>query len=453
MATIRLCLALLLAFAASAAAASSVTLQQVRVSSGSDRTRVVLGMGGSFKYEMFTLVAPDRVVIDIQNGQVADTLPSAFDGKGVVKRIRMGVHEDYLRVVLDLARRIDPQSFTLTPKGKRGYRLVVDLPTKNAPSPSHSVAKQAEPESDPEPTIKQPEAVQDGIVVVVDAGHGGKDSGAIGPHGTMEKVVVLEIARKLAAMIDAQPGMRAVMTRTGDYFLTLRQRIRKAQQVDADLFVSIHANAWKTPHPHGSSVYVLSLDGASSEHARWLAHRENHTGLLGGGLSLDKKDRAVASFMLGLVQSATIEASLNVAARVLDQLSQINDLHMETVQQAGFVVLKSPDIPSILVETAFITNPQEAQRLQSPEFQRKLARAVLQGIHGYFASYRPVGPLMAKRKHTVSRGETLSEIALQYGVSQAAIRRANDLESSTIRVGQTLVIPWTYESRVASIEQ
>lgn len=456
MATIRLCLGILLALAAGIAAASSVQLQNVRVSADPDNTRVVLGMASPFEYEIFTLDAPARVVIDIPAGQVADALPGAFGGEGVVKRIRMGVHDDYLRVVLDLAREIDPQSFTLTPQDNRGYRLVVDLATEGPPPSEPMVSRSESPttarQSQPEPTVKSADFTRDELVIVVDAGHGGQDPGAIGPRGTMEKEVVLGIARRLASMIDAQPGMRAVMTRKGDYFLTLRQRIRVAQKADADLFVSIHANAARVGAADGSSVYVLSRDGATSEHARWLAHRENRAGLM-GGISLDKKSRALASFMLDLAQGASIEASLDVGARVLQQLSQINDLHKHSVQQAAFVVLKSPDIPSILVETAFISNPREARKLQSPNFQRKLARSVLQGIHGYFASYRPVGPLMAKRKHAVSRGETLSEIALHYGVSPAAIRRANDLASSTIRVGQTLVIPRNYQSRVAAIGQ
>lgn len=463
MRTISCWLALFAALFAGVAGAAAVQLQDVRMWTGTDRTRVILDLDSKFHYDLFTLDGPARVVIDIRNADTAAGVAESLPGEGLVKRIRTGVHDDFVRVVLDLARDIQPRSASLAPKGEHGYRLVVDLKGRVKDALASTVAgaeadeekashsAPASKQANRQPVVQQADFVPEELVVAVDAGHGGQDPGAIGPHGTMEKDVVLQIARRLAAKIDAQPGMRAVMTRAGDYFLTLRERIKKAQKAHADLFVSIHANAARVGMAEGSSVYVLSREGATSEHARWLAHRENSADLL-GGVSLEHKDRDLASFMLDLAQGASIEASLDVGQRVLEQLSKINDLHKHTVQQAAFVVLKSPDIPSLLVETAFITNPVEVRQLQSAEFQRKLAAAVFRGIRGYFASYRPMGPLVAQREHQVRRGETLSGIALQYGVSTAAIRRANSLDSSVIRVGQVLVIPYPSRTRVAAID-
>lgn len=438
MRTIRLCLGTLLILVAGMASGQNAQLQDVRLWAAPDRTRVVLDMDAGFEHELFSLDGPQRVVIDMPDTARAEDVADSFKGKGFVERVRTGVRNaDDLRIVLDLARDVEPYSFTMAPKQDYGHRLVVDLETGDAGGQR-------------EPQARNPGPADRELVVAVDAGHGGEDSGASGPHGTEEKDVVLDITRRLASMIDDASGMRAVLTRDGDYYVGLRERIQKARNAQADLFVSVHADAFRDARADGSSVYVLSRDGASSEHARWLAKQENSADLIGGA-SLRNKDEDLASFMLDLSQGASIEASLDAGARVLEQLSQINELHKHSVQQAGFVVLKSPDIPSLLVETAFISNPAEERQLQSASHRRKLARAVLQGVRGYFASYRPADASVASaRKHDVTRGQTLSEIALRYSVSQSTIRRVNDLDSNAIQVGQTLMIPPPGQSHLAA---
>lgn len=355
-------------------AAAETTLQDVRVWAAPERTRVVFDLSAAAEHAVFTLDGPPRVVVDLHDADRAAALTGALEGKGTVERIRTGLHENGdLRVVLDLAASVPPKSFTLAPNGEYGHRLVVDL---EADDPGKAPAA-------PEQRYRNRD-----LVVAVDAGHGGEDPGAIGPSGTQEKGIVLQIARRLAARIEERPGMRAVMIRDGDYYVGLRERIEKARAAKADLFVSLHADAFPDRRARGASVYTLSRNGASSEHARWLAERENAADLI-GGVSLKDKDDELASFMLDLSQGASIEASLDVGGRVLGQLGDVAHLHKHEVQQAGFLVLKSPDIPSILVETAFISNPAEERRLRDPAYQRRLAEAVLDGVDGYLASYRP----------------------------------------------------------------
>ena len=279
-----------------------------------------------------------------------------------------------------------------------------------------------------------------GVHVVIDAGHGGKDPGAVGRRGTREKTVVLDIARKLAALIKKEPGMRPVMIREGDYYIGLRQRINKARKHNADLFISIHADAFRDRRARGSSVFVLSNRGASSEMARWLAAKENAADLA-GGVSIDDKDDVLASVLLDLSQSASREASHEVASNMLDELKRVGKTHKSTVQSAGFMVLKSPDIPSILVETAFISNPTEETNLRSSKYQEKLAKAMLNGIRDYFDNNPPPGTLRVARKHTIKSGDTLSEIAAAYQVSLSSLRGFNSLKSDRLRVGDTLRIP------------
>lgn len=450
-------LGLCAALASGLASAQDASLQDVRLWAAPERTRVVFDMNQSFEHEVFSLDNPARVVIDLPDTARAQSLAKSFEGKGVVGRVRTGIRNgDDLRVVLDLSQQVPPHSFTLTPEGDYGHRLVIDLEgaeagrTETTASASSGVGSADKTPERADPEAAQSRFGQRELVIAVDAGHGGEDPGAVGPSGTHEKDVVLKIARRLAGMIDAEPGMRAVLVRDGDYYLGLRERIEKAREAQADLFLSVHADAFRDRRARGSSVYVLSRSGASSEHARWLAERENSADLI-GGVSLRDKDKDLASFMLDLSQGASIEASLDAGARVLDQIGQINDLHKGEVQQAGFLVLKSPDIPSMLVETAFISNPAEERELTTSSHQRKLARAMLQGIRGYFASYRPPGTSVATaHKHEVRRGQTLSEIAVRYGVSVAAVRRVNDLDSDVIQVGDTLMIPPPGESRLAS---
>jgi N-acetylmuramoyl-L-alanine amidase len=277
-------------------------------------------------------------------------------------------------------------------------------------------------------------------VIAIDAGHGGKDHGATGRRGTREKTVVLSIARKLAELIRKEPGMRSVLIRDGDYFLGLRQRIDKARKHNADLFISIHADAFRDRRARGSSVFVLSRRGASSEMARWIAAKENAADLA-GGVSLDDKDDMLTGVLLDLSQSATLAASHEVAANMLGGLKRLGKTHKSTVQRAGFMVLKSPDIPSILVETAFISNPTEENNLRSSKHQEKLARAMLNGIRDYFDNHPPAGTMRVARKHRIKSGDTLSDIAAAYQVSLNSLRGFNSLKSDRLRVGETLRIP------------
>jgi N-acetylmuramoyl-L-alanine amidase len=278
------------------------------------------------------------------------------------------------------------------------------------------------------------------LVIAIDAGHGGDDTGAIGRSGTYEKDVVLSIARRLYAQVEKTPGMHPVLIRQGDYYIGLRQRIDKAREQKADLFISIHADSFRDQRVQGSSVFVLSNRGASSEMARWLAEKENASDLA-GGVSLDDKDQVLAEVLLDLSQNATIEASINVAGNMLGELQRLGKTHKSTVQQAGFVVLKSPDIPSVLVETAFISNPIEERKLRDARHQEALAVAMLRGIKQYFANHPPPGTRLAAREHVIRRGDTLGDIAQQYEVSLGTLKNFNELKSDVLYVGQTLRIP------------
>lgn len=285
------------------------------------------------------------------------------------------------------------------------------------------------------------------LIIAIDAGHGGKDVGARGPSGTHEKDVVLAIARKLAKLVEQEPGMRPVLVRDGDYFIRLRERMNKARKQRADLFVSIHADAFSDHRARGSSVFVVSERGATSEMARILADQENAADLV-GGVSLDDKDQLLKSVLLDLSKSASIEASMNVADNVLGELKQVGRVHKTRVQQAGFMVLKSPDVPSILVETAFISNPEEERMLRDARHQQRLAQAIMKGVRAYFRDNPPPGTVVAARdvsaagrEHVVRRGETLSEIAQRYDVSMDRLRVANGLADDTVRVGGVLRIP------------
>lgn len=427
---------LLAAAAVNALAAGRIQLQAVRQHVTSGQTQVVFDLNQPFKYEWFTLKQPRRVVIDFRNTVRGSQIPGKLAGKGVVGRIRTGIHKKGLRVVLDLDAKATPHVSVLGPQGQRGNRLVIDLPDKAA-------GKQP-----PTPVVSASSHHAGTFVVAVDAGHGGRDDGATGPDGIHEKTVTLAIARRLAKRIDAQPGMHAVLTRAADHYVGLRQRILKARKAEADLFVSIHADAFRSAGVQGASVYALSLRGATSEHARFLARRENAVDLI-GGLTLKNKDKTLASFMLDLSQSACIDAGLDFGARVLRHLSAVTPLHKSKVQQAAFVVLKSPDIPSILVETGFITNPHEERLLNSPAYQNGLAKAIVSGIKGYVASYRPSPSGATLATYTVRPGDTLSGIAARLQVSTTRLEKSNGLaDGDTIHSGQKLVIPDA--TRVAS---
>lgn len=411
--------------------AHAAEISGIRVWSAPDNTRVVLDLTGSVDHKLFTLSDPHRVVVDLSGVRLADSADGVDATAGVVKRIRSGPRNGKdLRLVLDLSQPTKPRSFLLKPNAEYGHRLVVDLGGNGDIHPARPV-KAAKP-------VKASRARD--LVIAIDAGHGGEDPGARGPRGTREKTVVLQIAKRLEKLVNSETAFRAVMIRDGDYFIPLRKRARKAHEQRADLFVSIHADAFHNRRARGSSVYVLSSRGASSEMARILAVNENAADLV-GGVSLNDKDDLLKTVLLDLSQAASIEASMEVGENVLGQLRRLGKVHKRRVQQAGFVVLKSPDIPSILVETAFISNPGEERQLRNGKHQQKLAAAILQGIKAYFRNNPPPGTLMAQRQHVIRRGDTLSEIAQQYDVSMIQLRDANRIKGNSLRVGDVLKIP------------
>lgn len=348
---------------------------------------------------------PERLVVDLEGVEISPAL-AELDGKVAtgdpyieklrVARNRPGV----VRLVLDLKTEVKPQVFTLKPVAEYGHRLVLDLYPLIAPDPLAALIAQSEKTVPPPVVEKTPgknaekPKVARLATIVIDAGHGGEDPGARGRLGSREKDITLTIARRLKALIDGEPEMRAVLTRDADYYLPLQARVDKARRVKADLFVSVHADAFIRPHARGSSVFALSERRATSEAARWLAKKENEADLV-GGVNLDVKDRYLAQTLLDLSQTATIDYSLRLGNAVLGELGQVNTLHKARVEQASFAVLKSPDVPSILVETAFISNPDEEKRLNDDTYQDQLARAILAGIKRYLAKHppRPQSPL------------------------------------------------------------
>jgi N-acetylmuramoyl-L-alanine amidase len=411
---------------------AAVRLEGVRLWTAPDHTRLVFDIDRPVEHSVFALENPDRLVIDLRDTRLQGDLDTGELSNRQVSGVRYGKRGDGdLRVVLDLWRAVRPKSFLLMPQQQYGHRLVVDLHDRGGDG-TPAVAKSIDELGD----------LRD-VVVAVDAGHGGEDPGAIGPRRKREKDVTLAIARRLKAVIDAEPGMRAVLTRDGDYYIPLRKRMAIARQHRADLFVSVHADAFRDKRVHGSSVYVLSRRGASSEAARWLAAQENSADLV-GGVSLDDKDGVLASVLLDLSQSATQQASQAAARRIYDHLGRVGKVHGNRVQRAGFVVLKSPDIPSVLVETGFISNPGEERRLTDGAYQKQLAEAILAGVREYFREEPPPGTLLAqqrRRKHVIRPGDTLSEIAERYQVSLSMLREHNRIRGDRIRIGQVLTIP------------
>lgn len=415
---------------------AATTVENIRVWSENGRTRVVLDLSGRAEHNIFTLRGPDRLVVDLKNSRLAGALDNLPKGSGSIRSVRTGLRENgQLRVVLDLNESVRSRSFTAGPNDQYGDRLVIDLHQQG----SIRAVKRASEEY---------VAGRD-IVIAVDPGHGGYDPGAIGRAKTREKDVALAVGRQLARRIDAEPGMKAILVRNGDYYVDHRERMEIARRNKADLFISIHADAVDDRRARGASVYVLSLKGASDEAAQRLAQRENASDLV-GGVSLKDKDAVLASVLLDLSQNAALSAGLDIGAEVIAQLARLGKVHRRTVQQAGFLVLKSPDVPSILVETAYISNPEEEKKLRSQSHQQKLANAILVGVRKYFYENPPPNTQLAMNlqrsptkqvNHVISRGDTLSEIAERYNVSMSAIRSANNLSSDNVRIGQKLTIP------------
>jgi N-acetylmuramoyl-L-alanine amidase len=416
-------------------------IEGVRLHDAPEYTRVVFDTSGPVDYHVFTLTNPHRIVIDL----TATRPRPGFDLNGVpvngtaIRGIR-GAPRDggNYRVVLDVDRALSPNGFVLAPVAPHGHRLVIDL---------HGAGRSAA-----RSTATVPRGENREIVVAIDAGHGGEDPGAIGVGGVYEKHVVLAIAREVKRLLDAERGFRGELVRTGDYYVPLRQRTQIARdRMRADLFVSIHADAFHNQRARGASVYTLSDRGATSEAARWLAERENRSDLIGGvgNVTLTDKDDLLAHVLLDLSMDASRSASIEAAEAVLRRLGNSTQIHQRRIEQAGFAVLKSPDVPSILVETGYLSNPDEARLLAQPDHQRRIARAIYEGIVDYLAAHPPPDTLVAARnqeegrRYIIQRGDTLSHIAQRHNVSTRRLREANRLSSDTIRVGQVLVIPST----------
>jgi len=392
---------------------AATQIASVRVWPAQEYTRLTLESGAPILYNIFTVGTPARLVLDLEDVEFNATLEQ-LPGKispadPYVSGVRIGRFKPgVVRLVLDLKAQVKPQVFVLQPVGDYGHRLVLDVYPLEEPadpimallgrkgSASATVSPPENPEKSEKPAASfngrkavQATDVARLITVAIDAGHGGEDPGAKGRSGTHEKHVTLAIARKLKALVDDEPNMRGALIRDGDYFIPLVNRVVKARKVQADLFVSIHADAYVKPHARGSSVFALSERGATSAAAGWLARKENEADLI-GGVNIDVADPTLKQVLIDLSQTATINDSLKLAKAVLGEIGGVNDLHRAHVEQAGFAVLKAPDIPSILVETAFLTNPEEEKKLKDDRYQDKMAQAILVGIRKYFSANPPL---------------------------------------------------------------
>jgi N-acetylmuramoyl-L-alanine amidase len=378
--------------------AIAADIRDIRIAATDSGARVVLDLSGPVKHKAFLLDDPVRVVLDVSKSTLRSRLPAV---DGTITAVRSGkLPEHGVRLVFEIKGNVKLQTSTLAPSGEAGHRLVLDIAAPGS-------ARAAAPAAPVSPVAIRPahapsETGRD-IIISVDAGHGGVDPGASGRRGTREKDVVLEIARALAARINQEPGMKAVLTRDGDYFIAHRERMARARRAKADLFVSIHADSIANPEVSGSSVYVLSDRGATSEAARWLAERENAADLM-GGVKLDDKDAALANVLMDLSQTASIASSMVAAENVLKALDLVGEVRKPRVQQAGFLVLKSPDIPSMLIETAFISNKEDERKLAQPAHRVKLANAIFAGIERYFQGNAPDGTRLAATRRGTAVG-------------------------------------------------
>lgn len=408
----------------------------VRLWRAPDHTRLVLDLSEEVSFSSLALDNPERFVVDLKDSRLTSSLAALPLAGTPIRQVRSGIREGTdLRLVLDLQAKVKTSVFLLPPNEVTGHRVVIDL-----------FDPQVSP-VDPAPvlSVDSLNARRD-IIVAIDAGHGGEDPGALGPAQLREKTVVLQIAKRLEQQLAGVPGFKPALVRTGDYYVSLKNRRDRARELQADLFVSIHADAFRQKSAHGASVYALSTRGATSTAAQYLAESENAADLV-GGVELAEMDPMLASVLTDLSMTSTLDTSLNLGALILEQIGGVARLHKKKVEQAGFAVLKSPDVPSLLIETGFISNPQEAERLSTPAYQDKMARAIRRGIQSWFARQPPPGTLLAwqreqgGREVTVAPGDTLSEIAQRHGVSVAAIKKINGLSHDVIFVGQTLLIP------------
>jgi N-acetylmuramoyl-L-alanine amidase len=417
--------------------AAAVEVQDVRLWRAPDHTRIVLDLSGPAEHTLMVLDNPDRIVLDVKRV----TLKTSLDGLPLddtpVRRIRSGVREGQdLRLVLDMGAAVNPRSFALQANAQAGDRLVLDLYDQARAAAKATVSKSVahSPRRD--------------IVIAIDAGHGGEDPGALGPGRLREKDVVMGIARELHALFEADPGFQPTLIRSGDYYVSLKGRRDLARERQADLFVSVHADAFKRKEASGASVYALSTRGATSTAASYLAQRENAADLV-GGVRLSEVDDVLAGVLADLSMTSTLDTSLKLGELVLRRVDGVTRLHKQRVEQAGFAVLKSPDIPSILVETGFISNPAEAKQLADRNYQKRMARSIHAGIRDWFLLHPPSDTLIAWNKqqggtqYVIASGDTLSAIALRFNVSLSDLMSHNGISGSRITVGQMLTIPNT----------
>lgn len=474
------------ALAASTASAGQASVERLALSSAGTSTTLVLEMTDSSEYRLFTLQDPYRVVVDLLSARLTRQALPLPAGTGSVRQLRAANRPDgSLRVVLDMAAPAIPEPLLRTAGGAGGTRLQIELaeatpPAKpvvaelataqevapppataqapvamvaDAPAVPPETAAPAAPAPGPAAGTAPPRTGRD-IIIAIDAGHGGKDPGAHGPRGVLEKDITLRLARRLAEVVNAEPGMRAVLTRDQDEFIPLRGRMERARKASADLFISVHADAVRDRDVQGSSVYVLNEKGATDEAARRLAARENAADLI-GGVSLRTRDPTLASVLLDLSQNASLSSSIEVADEILQQMARVGTVRKPQVMQAPFMVLKSPDVPSVLIETAYISNPEEERRLDNNEYRARLAAAIFAGVRDYFYRNPPRGTLVAELsrqrlaesvQHVIRPGETLSGLAARYNVSVRRIRDANQLHSDRVAPGQVLRIPAAQET-------
>lgn len=423
-------------------------LQGVRVWPSPDDTRVVVDLESEVQYSYFTLANPHRLVVDLKKTSLKARLPVKVTDSKILTQIRKSTppEQGTYRLVFEMKSRVVPELFKLspTPGGQYGHRLVIDLPHSPEPAVEASKDKAKVPVSR---DVTQLKGNAD-IIIAIDAGHGGEDPGSIGPTKKYEKHATLSITRKIAEQINQVDGMKAVLTRSGDYFVNLNKRSSIARKNKAHMLVSIHADSFRTPQPRGGSVFVLNTRRANSEIARWVEDHEAQSELLGGAgevLAKNTRDKNISQTLLDLQFSNSQKEGYKVATNILAEMGKVTRLHKKEPVNASLAVLKSPDIPSVLVETGFISNPTEEQLLFQRSHQDKLARALTKALIKYFEDNPPEGTRFAQRKslqkHKVERGESLSVIAQRYKVTTGAIMQLNHLKNSALAIGQLLMIP------------
>lgn len=426
-----------------AGSALAVSVENVRLWKAPDHTRIVFDLSEEVEHRVFTLDNPDRVVVDL----TGTSLDSSYDDLELedsgVGSIRSAQREDgSLRVVLDMTDDLNPRSFVLQPNEQYGHRLVVDLQRPDRDNPTVQAAQEVRQ--------SRTDGERD-IIIAIDAGHGGEDPGAIGASGTYEKHVAMAIAREMESILNDADGYTPFMVRTGDYYISLVRRRQLAREANADFFVSVHADAFTSSQPSGASVYALSDSGATSTMAEYLASSENQADHIGGvgGIRLDDMDAMVREVIVDLAMTHSMQEGLTIGEQVLERMGRVTNLHRRRVEQAGFAVLKSPDVPSILVEAGFMSNPRDEANLGSRAYRQQLAESVVSGIKDYFDDSPPPGTwVYAQRRnasqyedYTVRGGDTLSGIASRHGISVNRLRELNDINSDSLRIGQTLRVP------------